>query len=45
MSQAADKLKTVLLGLAAEDRAELDSIFPPGAASGERYSDMSFVNR
>jgi aryl-alcohol dehydrogenase-like predicted oxidoreductase len=25
--------------------AELDSIFPPGAASGERYPDMSFVNR
>jgi aryl-alcohol dehydrogenase-like predicted oxidoreductase len=31
--------------LSADERAELDSIFPPGAASGERYPDMSFVNR
>jgi aryl-alcohol dehydrogenase-like predicted oxidoreductase len=31
--------------LSADERAELDSIFPPGAASGDRYPDMSFVNR
>ncbi|HEY3675885.1 MAG TPA: aldo/keto reductase [Candidatus Tumulicola sp.] len=31
--------------LSAEDVAELDAIFPPGAASGERYADMSGVNR
>jgi aryl-alcohol dehydrogenase-like predicted oxidoreductase len=31
--------------LSAEDLAELDAIFPPGAASGERYADMSAVNR
>jgi aryl-alcohol dehydrogenase-like predicted oxidoreductase len=31
--------------LSADERAELDEIFPPGAASGERYPDMSFVNR
>ncbi len=27
------------------ERRELDEAFPPGAASGDRYSDMSFVNR
>jgi aryl-alcohol dehydrogenase-like predicted oxidoreductase len=26
------------------DLNELDAIFPPGAAIGDRYSDMSFVN-
>ncbi len=31
--------------LSADERAEIDSIFPPGSASGERYPDMSFVNR
>jgi aryl-alcohol dehydrogenase-like predicted oxidoreductase len=31
--------------LSAEDLSELDAIFPPGAASGERYADMSAVNR
>jgi aryl-alcohol dehydrogenase-like predicted oxidoreductase len=31
--------------LSTEDLAELDVIFPPGAASGERYADMSAVNR
>ncbi|HTA39225.1 MAG TPA: aldo/keto reductase [Candidatus Acidoferrales bacterium] len=31
--------------LSADERAELDAIFPPGAASGARYPDMSFVNR
>jgi aryl-alcohol dehydrogenase-like predicted oxidoreductase len=31
--------------LSPDELAELDSIFPPGAASGARYPDMSFVNR
>jgi aryl-alcohol dehydrogenase-like predicted oxidoreductase len=31
--------------LSPEELAELDAIFPQGAASGERYADMSFVNR
>ena len=31
--------------LSAEEFAEVNSIFPPGAASGARYPDMSFVNR
>jgi aryl-alcohol dehydrogenase-like predicted oxidoreductase len=31
--------------LSTEALAELDAIFPPGAASGERYADMSAVNR
>jgi aryl-alcohol dehydrogenase-like predicted oxidoreductase len=31
--------------LSPAELAELDSIFPQGAASGARYPDMSFVNR
>ncbi len=31
--------------LRAGDRAALEAVFPPDAASGERYADMSFVNR
>jgi len=31
--------------LSPEELAELNAIFPQGAASGERYADMSFVNR
>jgi len=31
--------------LSPEELAELDAIFPHGAASGDRYADMSFVNR
>ncbi|MEO6836373.1 MAG: aldo/keto reductase [Candidatus Tumulicola sp.] len=31
--------------LSTEELALLDAIFPPGAASGPRYPDMSFVNR
>ncbi|MDQ2681563.1 MAG: aldo/keto reductase [Candidatus Eremiobacteraeota bacterium] len=33
------------IDLSADDLAELDSVFPRGAAAGERYTDMSFVNR
>ena len=28
-----------------EDLARLDAEFPPGAAAGDRYADMSTVNR
>jgi aryl-alcohol dehydrogenase-like predicted oxidoreductase len=31
--------------LSKHDLDELDAVFPPGAASGPRYADMSFVNR
>ena len=31
--------------LSPDDLDELERAFPPGAASGARYSDMSFVNR
>jgi aryl-alcohol dehydrogenase-like predicted oxidoreductase len=31
--------------LTADDLAELESVFPMGAAAGERYADMSSVNR
>lgn len=31
--------------LSQEELADLDAVFPPDAASGARYPDMSFVNR
>jgi aryl-alcohol dehydrogenase-like predicted oxidoreductase len=31
--------------LTADDLAELESVFPAGAAAGDRYADMSTVNR
>ncbi|HET7555698.1 MAG TPA: aldo/keto reductase [Gaiellaceae bacterium] len=31
--------------LTADDLAELESVFPSGAAAGDRYADMSTVNR
>jgi aryl-alcohol dehydrogenase-like predicted oxidoreductase len=31
--------------LSEDELAALDDVFPPGAASGARYPDMSFVNR
>ncbi len=33
------------IALSTEDLAALDAVFPRGAAAGDRYSDMSFVNR
>ena len=33
------------VGLAAEELSRLDEHFPPGAAAGARYADMSTVNR
>jgi aryl-alcohol dehydrogenase-like predicted oxidoreductase len=33
------------VSLTAGELTELNAIFPPGAASGERYADMSSVNR
>lgn len=40
-----ENVAAVDVDLSADDLAELDEVFPPGAASGERYTDMSFVNR
>jgi aryl-alcohol dehydrogenase-like predicted oxidoreductase len=31
--------------LTPEDLADLEAVFPKGAAAGERYGDMSTVNR
>jgi len=31
--------------LSQDELADLNAVFPPRAASGERYPDMSFVNR
>ncbi len=31
--------------LTKDDLAELEAVFPKGAAAGERYADMSSVNR
>ncbi|HTX59382.1 MAG TPA: aldo/keto reductase, partial [Verrucomicrobiae bacterium] len=45
VSYLAENLRAVELELSPEELAELDRIFPPGAASGARYPDMSFVNR
>jgi hypothetical protein len=33
------------VSLSPEELAELDAVFPAGAASGDRYADMSPVNR
>lgn len=33
------------VALSSQDREELAQVFPPDAASGARYPDMSFVNR
>jgi aryl-alcohol dehydrogenase-like predicted oxidoreductase len=38
-------VEAVELELSAEDLARLDEIAPAGAAAGDRYPDMSFVNR
>jgi aryl-alcohol dehydrogenase-like predicted oxidoreductase len=40
-----ENVAAVGVELSPDESAELDSIFPPGAASGDRYGDMSFVNR
>ncbi len=40
-----ENIAAVELRLSDEDLARLDCVFPPGAAAGERYADMSFVNR
>ena len=31
--------------LTGDDLAELEAVFPAGAAAGDRYADMSTVNR
>jgi aryl-alcohol dehydrogenase-like predicted oxidoreductase len=38
-------LKALEIELTSEDLARIDEAFPPGAAHGERYPDMSTVNR
>lgn len=38
-------VKAVDTTMTPDDMAELDEIFPPDAAAGQRYADMSFVNR
>lgn len=40
-----ENLRALEVELTPDELAELNAIFPPGAASGERYTDMSFVNR
>jgi aryl-alcohol dehydrogenase-like predicted oxidoreductase len=40
-----ENVAALTVHLSPEELGELDSIFPPGAASGERYADMSIVNR
>ncbi|HEY5426854.1 MAG TPA: aldo/keto reductase [Candidatus Tumulicola sp.] len=40
-----ENLASLDVELSHEDLERLDAIFPPGAASGPRYPDMSFVNR
>ncbi|HEY9085449.1 MAG TPA: aldo/keto reductase [Candidatus Tyrphobacter sp.] len=40
-----ENLGALDVALSREEAAELNEIFPPDAASGARYADMSFVNR
>jgi aryl-alcohol dehydrogenase-like predicted oxidoreductase len=40
-----ENVAALTVHLSPDELQELDSIFPPGAASGERYPDMSSVNR
>jgi aryl-alcohol dehydrogenase-like predicted oxidoreductase len=40
-----ENVGAVEVALSRDDLDTLDAIFPPGAASGARYPDMSFVNR
>jgi len=40
-----ENLGAIDVELSASELERLDAIFPPGAASGPRYTDMSFVNR
>lgn len=40
-----ENLGALEVELDASDREQLEAVFPPDAASGARYPDMSFVNR
>lgn len=40
-----ENLRALDVELSREEIGEINDIFPPSAASGERYADMSFVNR
>jgi aryl-alcohol dehydrogenase-like predicted oxidoreductase len=44
-SHLEQNLKALEIELTSEDLARIDEAFPPGAAHGERYPDMSTVNR
>ena len=40
-----ENLRADSIRLSADELADLDAVFPPQVASGQRYPDMSFVNR
>jgi len=40
-----ENVKALEVELSRDDLAELESVFPSGAAAGDRYADMSSVNR
>jgi len=40
-----ENVAALAIDLPQEDLDVLNAVFPPGAASGRRYADMSFVNR
>lgn len=43
-SRLEENLGAAGVELAGEEVAEIDAVFPPGAAAGERYSDMSHID-
>jgi aryl-alcohol dehydrogenase-like predicted oxidoreductase len=40
-----DNAGAIDVHLTGEELREIDAVFPPNAAAGARYTDMSFVNR
>ncbi|MHB8671446.1 MAG: aldo/keto reductase [Acidimicrobiales bacterium] len=44
-SRLEENLGAVDIELTAEDLATLDAVFPPDAAAGDRYADMSHIDR
>jgi aryl-alcohol dehydrogenase-like predicted oxidoreductase len=40
-----ENLASTSLALTAQERLEIESVMPMGAAAGNRYADMAFVNR
>lgn len=45
LAYLADNLGAVDVTLSADDLARIDSVAPRGFAAGDRYADMSTVNR